>query len=96
MDRGIADRGEDRDALARLGNICYDTAASPLIYGSAVWPDALRACGTGRVLFGSDYPWNLYPQTEVAPALARFVAEARAGGADPGVMGRNAASLLRL
>ncbi|WP_414661558.1 amidohydrolase family protein [Horticoccus sp. 23ND18S-11] len=93
---GRPSRAEDRSALAGLENVHYDTAASPLIYGSAVWPDALRACGAGRVLFGSDYPLNLYPQAEVAPALARFVAEARAGGADTGVMGRNAASLLRL
>lgn len=93
---GLPARAEDRETLAKLGNVYYDTAASPLIYGNAIWPEALRVCGADRVLFGSDYPLNLYPHSEVAPELARFVAEACAGGADAGVMGRNAVNLLRL
>ena len=46
-----------------------------------------------RVLFGSDFPLNLYPKLDEAPGLSRFVAEARSGGANAAVMGTNAARL---
>ena len=49
-----------------------------------------------RVLFGSDYPLILYPRVAREAELTRFVAEARDAGAGPGVLGENAARLLRL
>lgn len=58
-------------------NICYDTAASPLLYGAQVWSEFTAAAGFDRVLLGSDHPLNLYPKDECEPSLARFVGEAR-------------------
>jgi hypothetical protein len=81
---------------AGLVNVYYDTAASPLLYDAGVWARALPACGPVRVLFGSDFPLNLYPKLDEPPSLHRFVAEARAGGADAAVLGENARRLLRL
>lgn len=85
-----------RDArFAELKNVYYDTAASPLMYEPAVWPRALAALGPERVLFGSDYPLNLYPRVSVEAEMGRFVAEARAGGASDSVLGGTMARLLR-
>ena len=81
---------------ANLPNVYYDTAASPLLYDSGVWQRALPKFGRDRVLFGSDYPLNLYPKLDQAPALMRFVAEATSANADEGVLGQNAARVLGL
>jgi hypothetical protein len=85
----------DAGVLA-LPNVYYDTAASPLLYDAGVWPRALAAFGRERVLFGSDFPLNLYPKLDDAPGLVRLVREAGAGGADASVLGGNAARLLGL
>ena len=82
--------------FATLDNVWYDTAASPLVYAADVWSRVLPALGTGRVLFGSDFPLNLYPRVAVEAEMARFLAEARAGGAGDAVLGANAAKLFRL
>jgi hypothetical protein len=82
--------------LAGLGNVFFDTAASPLLYSAGVWSELPGQLGPDRVLFGSDYPLNLYPKLDDAPQLGRFVAEAQAGGAGAAVLGGNAARLLRL
>ena len=83
----LARGGLFRDA----GNVWFDTAASPLSYGPDVWAKGLAALGAGRVLFGSDFPLNLYPALDEAPNLWRFLDEARAGGAPASVLGGNAA-----
>ncbi len=83
-------------AAAALPNVCYDTAASPLIYDAGIWSRALPTLGANRVLFGSDFPLNLYPKQDATPNMARFLAEARSSGADASVLGGNAARLLRL
>lgn len=75
-----------------LPNVWFDTAASPLLYGAEVWTKARSK----RVLFGTDYPLILYPQTEVAAAFGGLLAEARQAGASAGVLGGNAAGLLGL
>jgi predicted TIM-barrel fold metal-dependent hydrolase len=74
-------------------NVWYDTAASPLVHGPEIWERFLHAVGPERVLFGSDHPLHLYPR-ETGSGLARFVAEARAGGADAAVLGGNLLNLL--
>lgn len=89
-------RSPEAGATRDLGNVLYDTAASPLLYAPAVWPTALEACGPDRVWFGSDYPLDLYPQNGDGPEMGRLLAEARAGGADAGVLGGNAARWLGL
>lgn len=83
-------------SAAALPNVFYDTAASPLLYDAGVWSRALPRFGADRVLFGSDFPLNLYPKLDELPGLVRLAAEARAGGADDRVLGRNAARILGL
>ena len=75
-----------------LPNVYYDSAASPLLYGSDVWAKA----PPGRVLFGSDYPLVLYPKTGTAPEFLSLVQEAQQAGADEALLGGNAAGLLGL
>ena len=58
-------------------------------YGPDVWTKAK----TGRVLFGSDYPLILFPQTETAPGAGGLLGEARQAGATVAVLGGNAARL---
>lgn len=76
-------------AAGSLPNLLYDTAASPLLYDAGVWGRFLAAGPAERVWFGSDFPLNNYPKLEAAPGMARLLAEARAGGASPGVLGEN-------
>lgn len=79
-----------------LPNVYYDTAASPLMYAPDVWSRALPVLGSERVLFGSDFPLNLYPRVAVEAEMALFLAEARAQNADVQVLGQNARRLLKL
>jgi predicted TIM-barrel fold metal-dependent hydrolase len=37
----------------------------------------IEAVGADRVIFGSDFPLNLYPRLDAEPNLARFAEEAR-------------------
>ena len=39
-----------------VGSLYYDTAASPFLYDPSVYRIAVEILGTGKVLFGSDYP----------------------------------------
>ncbi len=78
-------------ALA-LPNLWFDTAASPLLYGPAVWKKAPPR----RVLFGSDYPLVLYPKAGAQAEFAGIIREAEAAGADPAIFRETAAQLLGL
>ncbi len=79
-----------RDPMVRaLPNVWYDTAASPLLYDAGIWQRFFAVVPRDRVLFGSDYPLNLYPRASVESEMKRFVAEARDGGATPDVLGGN-------
>jgi uncharacterized protein len=77
-------------------NIFYDTAASPLLYDSGVWSRATPIFGGERVLFGSDFPLNLYHKLDELPGLVRLVHEAQGAGMDAAVMGDTAAKILKL
>lgn len=79
-----------------LPNVVYDTAASPLLYDSGIWTRGIEALGADRVLFGSDFPLNLYPKLDQLPGLVRLVDEARKAGVPDAVLGGNAARLLGL
>lgn len=82
-----------------LKNIYYDTAASPLMYGSEVWRRAVDAVGVERIVFGSDNPLRLYPKIETGTGLGALVQEAKAalsGHELKIVLGGNAAKLLAL
>jgi predicted TIM-barrel fold metal-dependent hydrolase len=70
-------------AVAGLTNLYYDSAASPLLYDAAVWKRFLTVVPAPRVLFGSDFPLNLYPRLDADAAMDRLVAEVRAAGLEP-------------
>jgi predicted TIM-barrel fold metal-dependent hydrolase len=80
------------EEMTGLRNVWFDTAASPLLYGTDVW----KRGPLGRVLFGSDYPLTLYPKDGKGPGMAALVQEARAAGADDTIFRTNAATLLGL
>lgn len=83
-------------AFAGLKNVYYDTAASPLLYDAGVWARAIPVLGAERVLFGSDYPLNLYHKLDETPGLIRLVEEARGAGMSLAVMGDTARRILKL
>lgn len=78
-----------------LPNVRYDTAASPLLYDAQVWARTIPILGPERVLFGSDFPLNLYPRVAVEAEMTRLVAEARGAGVGDAVFGGNARRLFR-
>ena len=86
--------------LSVFPNVCFDTAASPLMYAPGVFREVLAFLPSGKVLFGSDYPLILYPQTETAPGLAAFLDEFKAADLNDvqrvDVVGRSSAKLLKL
>jgi predicted TIM-barrel fold metal-dependent hydrolase len=86
-----------RDAeAAKLANLFYDTAASPLVYDDSVWRRFLAVVPAGRVLFGSDFPLNLFPKESAVPEMSRLIAQARSASAGAEIFSGNTAKLLRL
>lgn len=87
-------------AAKACANLYYDTAASPLLYEPGVFREMIDAVGAGRVLYGSDFPLELYPKNGDASPLGAMVAEVRASGLSvaeqAAVLGANAVELLRL
>jgi uncharacterized protein len=66
-------------ALA-LPNLSFDTAASPLTTSAESRREMLAKAGPERVLFGSDYPLDLYPDVGYEDyGLKRVVAEVGLG-----------------
>jgi predicted TIM-barrel fold metal-dependent hydrolase len=66
-----------------LANVRYDTAASPLIYDDRIWRAALDVVPAEKVLFGTDYPLVLYPQTEERPGWGSLRGEIDGAGLTP-------------
>lgn len=62
---------------ADLANVYYDTAASPLLYDTAVYRQVADAVGAEKILFGSDYPLRVFPREQKEPDFARPVAEVK-------------------
>lgn len=85
---------------AMPANIWYDTAASPLLYPQTFWRGFVDRVPSGRVLFGSDFPLNLYPKIDAEPDMRRLVAEVHrselSADALRAIVGDNARRLLRL
>ncbi|MET0261750.1 MAG: amidohydrolase family protein [Rariglobus sp.] len=81
-------------------NVWVDTAATPLLYGSSIWADGIAGCGTDKVLWGTDYPLELYPKEPGRGTFAGLLGEARgrlATEADQlAVLGGNAAQVLAI
>ncbi len=84
------------EEASELYNVFYDTAASPLIYGEDIWRQWLESVPMERVLFGSDYPLNLYPARSTTPEMVTFIEEARRNGADLGMLARTTRRVLHL
>jgi len=80
-------------------NVYFDTAASPLLYAPTIFDEGVKACGADRVLWGTDYPLDLYPREAAMETMSGFLAEARTAlpvGIAGNVLGGNAERLLRL
>lgn len=74
-----------------LGNVYFDTAASPFLYDARVFEVAAGLVGAEKILLGSDYPLLK------ASRLIRQVQESGLSDADQGaIMAGNAARLLGL
>lgn len=87
-------------ARRALANVVYDTAATPLLYQTRMHAVAMDIVGTGRVLFGSDYPLLVYPGDQDEPDLRRVTGEVRQAGLAPereaALLGGNARRVLGL
>ena len=73
-----------------LKNVWYDTAASPYLYDTGIYPAALQYAGENKVLFGSDYPL-------IKPG--RYIKDMKVSGITEveleAVLGKNAEMLLK-
>jgi len=84
-----------------LGNVWYDTAASPLLYPTLdIFRTALGCVDHRKILYGSDYPLLLYPRQQQQPDFRPFLEQIEGLDIDPQVradiVGGNAARLLGL
>ncbi len=79
-----------------LMNLFYDTAASPLMYDEQIWKHFVEMVPVERILFGSDYPLNLYPKLDAQAGMTRLIDEARRQGMDLDQLAKNTKRLLHL
>jgi predicted TIM-barrel fold metal-dependent hydrolase len=80
---------EVREALA---NVYVDTAATPFLYGPAIYRQVAELVGAERILFGSDYP--LISQRRQRQAIEDSLGDDENGRRL--ILGENACQLLRL
>lgn len=87
-------------AAKACANLFYDTAASPLLYDWGVFREMIDAVGAERVLYGSDHPLDLYPQSGSLLRVGAMLPDVRSAGLSEtelgAVLGRSAAELLNL
>ena len=74
-----------------LGNVYFDSAASPFLYRPGIYPAAANLVGAERILFASDYPL-MRPSRPMAEIGNQPLAECHRRR----ILGENAARLLRL
>ena len=79
------------EVAAALGNVYFDTAASPYLYRPGVYPAAASLVGAGRILFASDYPL-LRPSRPLSELAGQPLPECQRRR----ILGENAAQLLGL
>lgn len=70
----------NRRVRKALGNVWFDTAASPLLYDARIWKQVFDLVGPGKIMFGSDFPLRLYPRRESQPGWKSLLAELHASG----------------
>jgi predicted TIM-barrel fold metal-dependent hydrolase len=74
-----------------LENVYFDTAVSPFLYSQGVYRQVADLVGTGKILFGSDYP---------VMSAGRIIREIDAAGLPPAdkesILAGNARGLLRI
>ncbi len=85
----------------QLRNVWYDTAATPLLYPvENIFTTALTCIDHHKILYGSDYPLRIYPQTMKVADLRPFLTAIHALNLNPtihdDIMGNNAARLFGL
>lgn len=84
-------------ALAGLPNVWFDTAASPLLYRPEEEEALLAVLPWERVLWGTDHPLNLYPQSGGGSYPLRLLTElGRRKGWRAEMSGENLRQLLGL
>ena len=80
---GLAFRGLPAGATLPE-NLCFDTAAVPLLYDPGVYRRAAGRVGAERILYGSDYPLLVYPRRTRDPGFGLQLADIAASGLGPG------------
>jgi predicted TIM-barrel fold metal-dependent hydrolase len=97
---GMALRVVDPDQQRILANIFYDTAASPLTHNTQIWRTVLDVVPPEKVIFGTDYPLDLYPKSDDGPGWRRILSEVGGSGLTANeqrlLLGENAGRLLGL
>ncbi|MBU2490336.1 MAG: amidohydrolase [Proteobacteria bacterium] len=78
-----------RDAKKALQNVWVDTAASPYLYDPRIWGVATDILGSGKILFGTDYPL-----LKARRYLKELEGAELAGKTREAVLGENARALL--
>ena len=61
----------------KFQNVCYDTAANPLLYHIRSFRSVISMIGSKRLLFGSDFPLLLYPSKCREMDFSMFVEDIR-------------------
>lgn len=56
-----------------LPNAYFDCSASPLMYDMNVFEQVVKHTGTGKVLFGSDYPLRIFPRKFKRAEMVHYI-----------------------
>lgn len=63
-----------------MGNVYYDTAASPLLYDTRTFRSVVSMVGPEKIIFGSDFPLLIYPGKQKEAGFTMFVEDIKAKG----------------
>jgi predicted TIM-barrel fold metal-dependent hydrolase len=55
-----------------LANVYYDLAACPLLYDPSLYRLLINTVGYEKIIWGSDYPLNIYPGRQKKPDFSTF------------------------
>jgi len=74
-----------------LQNVFFDTAATPFLYREAIFGVVCQILGSGKILFGSDFP--LIPQARIIRQMGQLDLSRED---KERILGQNALHLLKL